>query len=353
MASPHVPGAIALLMEARPKNVRDIGVEGIRAALQNSADPHLWWGSPGLGFLDNVQRQGAGMLDIRAAIEATAVASPSKLSLGESQAGPQTRTLTLEDLKRDKAHETTYTLSHVPALSTGPDTFVPSFLTGFATVTFSAPTVTVKKNHSASVNVTITANASLPDRSLYGGYIVFSGDDGTTIRVPYSGFKGDYQSIQVLTPAGAIPTAGRQVAWANSGGAIAGSYSNTLLATYQFTMGPKPNPSGFGPATFDDIPYYLVHFNHQSSRATFTAYDAAGNVALGEAMSFSFLGRNSSATSFFAMGWDGSVGPANARTQLPNGTYLLRLTVLRALGDPTNPAHSETISFATVNIARP
>ena len=47
-----------------------------------------------------------------------------------------------------------------------------------------------------TVDVTITANAALPDRSLYGGYISADArrhghaDD----RVPFAGFKGDYQS---------------------------------------------------------------------------------------------------------------------------------------------------------------
>ena len=44
---------------ARAEDVRDI--------LQNSASPRLWFGNPALGFLDNVQRQGAGMLAIDAA----------------------------------------------------------------------------------------------------------------------------------------------------------------------------------------------------------------------------------------------------------------------------------------------
>jgi subtilisin family serine protease len=50
MASPHVAGAAALLLEARPYT----RAEDVRGILQNSADPKNWWGNPGLGFLDNV-----------------------------------------------------------------------------------------------------------------------------------------------------------------------------------------------------------------------------------------------------------------------------------------------------------
>ena len=52
-------------------------------------------GNPGLGFLDNVHRQGAGMLQIDDAIRRTTRVEPGKLSLGESEAGPATQTLTV------------------------------------------------------------------------------------------------------------------------------------------------------------------------------------------------------------------------------------------------------------------
>ena len=84
MASPHVAGAVALLLQAHPNTSQ----QAIRDILENSADPKPWAGNPGLGFLDNVHRQGAGMLDIDDAILATTKITPGKLSLGESDAGP-------------------------------------------------------------------------------------------------------------------------------------------------------------------------------------------------------------------------------------------------------------------------
>ena len=295
------------------------------------------------------------MLDIRAAIEAGAAVSPGKLALGESQSGPATRTLTITDLKGAKGgndqKDVTYTFGHLPALATGPNTtFVPSFFNAPATVTFNAASVTVKKNTSANINVTITAPASLGDRGLYGGYIVFSGDDGSTYRVPYSGLKGDYQTITVL-PAGSLRASARQTGFVNSGGAIAASF-NTDLTGYSFTMAPKPNPGGFGHATFLDVPNYVVHFDHQARSARFTVYDATGTTLVGEAFMEEFLPRNSAATSFFAFPWDGFAGPAGSQTMLPNGEYVMKLTVVKALGDASNPAHIETHTFAKVNIQR-
>src|SRR6266567_6978218 len=59
----------------------------------NTALPQVWWGNPGLGFLDNVHRQGAGMVRIDDAVEADAIVSPSSLALGEIETGSVTKRL--------------------------------------------------------------------------------------------------------------------------------------------------------------------------------------------------------------------------------------------------------------------
>ncbi len=333
MAAPHVAGGVALLLQARPgtssQDVRDI--------LQNTAVPKNWQGGPALGFLDQVHRQGAGMLQIDKAIQATTFVTPGKLALGESQAGPATRTLTIRNASSSAV---TYALSHRAALSTNLNTFTPGTFTTAASVTFSqggvpVTAVTLAAGASATVDATITISdpAAAADRRLYGGYLVLTPQGGgQTYRVPYAGFRGDYQSIQVLTPtANGFPWLAK----------LAAGFFSKQIAGATFTMA-----SG-------DIPYLLVHLDHQSRRFRVEIVDASSGQSWHRAFDEEYLPRNSTASGFFAFGWDGETLGGNKTYTVPNGTYVLKLSVLKALGDSSGPTHTETWTSPTFNIARP
>jgi minor extracellular serine protease Vpr len=330
MASPHTAGAVALLLQAKPKT----SAQAARSILQNNAEPKVWWGNPGLGFLDNVHRQGAGMLKIDRAILATSSVDPAKLALGESEAGPATRTLTI---KNNLSSSVTYALSQVPSLSTGNNTFTPSFSTGFASVAFSiagAPvsSVVVPARGTATVDVTITANAALAARSQYGGYLVLTPDTGAVVRVPYAGLKGDYQSMAVMN--GTLAGYPRLASWNGSG----------------FV------PVGSGGATFtmkdDDLAYIQLHLHHQVRRLRFEVVDLSGN-SWHRAFEANYVGRNSTTGGTFTIGWDGTTSFGNQMLMVPNGQYKVVVTILKALGDETNPGHVETWESPTITVARP
>jgi subtilisin family serine protease len=325
MSSPHVAGGVALLLQAKPKTP----AAAVRGILQNSADPKNWWGNPALGFLDMVHRQGAGMLDIPQAILSTTKIEPAKLSLGESDTGPYTTTVTVENSSKMPV---TYTLSHTPALSTGPNTFTVGATTGFASVAFSAPSVTVPAGGKASVSVTITANPGLADLSQYGGYLVFTAGD-EILRVPYAGLKGDYQSKAVLTSGGfGFPLLG----WSTNGISFGVAGAGDV-----FTM------QGF------DIPFFLVHLDHQSRLFRVEIFDADTGKAWQRAYNDEYVGRNSTSTGFFAFPFDGYTLNGNKVNMVPDGNYVAKLSVLKALGDSTNPAHWETWTSPMFTIDRP
>jgi minor extracellular serine protease Vpr len=325
MSAPHVAGGAALVLEARPGT----SPLDMRTILQNSADPKNWWGNPGLGFLDNVHRQGAGMLDVPGAATATTLITPGKLALGESEAGPQTRRLTVQNSGNSAV---TYDLSFVNALSTGGSTFSPGFFLGNASVAFSSSSVTVPPGGSANVDVTITPAAS-PSLGQYGGYIVLTPQGGgQTYRVPYAGFIGDYQARPVLTSGGfGFPLLGWSPDGVNFGVAGAGDV---------FTLQGQ------------DVPYLLVHLDHHARRFRVEVFDDRGR-QMHRAYDEQYLPRNSTSTGFFAFAFDGTTRNGNRLNVLRNGTYTMKISVLKALGDDANPAHWETWTSPSFVIARP
>ena len=331
MASPHVAGAAALVLEARPSTAP----ASMRDLLQTSADPAPWWGNPGLGFLDNVHRQGAGMLDVPGSVLSTTAVTPAKLALGESQAGATTRALTIRNTGKATVR---YELTHEPALGTHGSTFTPSFNGAFANVTFSATSVQVKGGGSATVNVTITAPAA-PAKGQYGGYIAISSARTDTARVPYAGFIGDYQSIVALAPTAngfpwlaSLATCERFV---ENDCTMGGSYKN------------QPRGATYGLKDGFDRPYFLVHLDHQVRSLALEVSDARTGALVGTAYRVDYLPRNSTSTGFFAFAWDGSL---EGGLRVPDGTYTVTIKVLKALGDASNAAHYESWASPEVRI---
>ena len=347
MSSPHVAGGIALIKQARP----EIPAAKMMAHIQNTADPKNWSGNPGLGFLDFAYRQGAGMLDIVATVQSTTLVEPSQIALGESEGGPKTVRITV---RNDAAGAVSYTLTHVAALASGPNnactaTTCPASYasTGTfnapATVGFSMPSITVPGKGSASFDVTIDANAGLPGRSLYGGYVTLTPQGGgETLRVPYAGFKGDYQTTPILTP---TPNGFPWLAQL-SGDSF---FNRPTGATYTMAG--------------DDVPFFLLHLDHHARKLEFSVADAASGKPVHPVFSktdvFEYVGRNSAPGTFFAFGWDGTrmhdngKGTPDHRKAVPNGAYKITLRVLKPLGEESNPAHWETWTSPTITIARP
>jgi subtilisin family serine protease len=343
MASPHVAGAAALLLQAKPNT----NAGSVRHILQNSADPAPWWGNPALGFLDNVHRQGAGMVDVDDAILAGTEVTPGKLALGESEAGPVAKQI--EVWNRSKS-PVTYNLSYVNALSTSGSTFAPSFNLSDASVAFSSPSVNVPAQTKVTFTATITPS-SAPAKGVYGGYIVLTpaGGAGQTYRVPFAGFIGDYQSIVAATPTpNGFPWVSRLAA---CNPALvrglqcfdpAGSYTNAPGGT--FTMADAFN-----------VPQLLVHLDHQVRRMKVEVRNATTGRTWHLAFDLEHLARSSGSSSFFAFPFNGQTTGANGTRSftVPDGTYVFRITVIKAGGSNSNPAHTETLTTSQFTIDRP
>ena len=327
MSSPHVAGAAALYLQARPKtHARDM-----RDLLQNAAVPKPWFGNPRLGLLDSTYRQGAGMLRIDSAIQSAVRAEPGKLSLGESQFGPVAQTITLSN---DSSSDLTFAISNVDAIDNDPGTFTPVFDFWNSDVAITPSAVTVPAGGSTNVSVSVSPAAGLPNGSLYGGYVVFAATDGSaTVRVPYAGFKGDFQAIQVLAPtANGFPWLAKQVGTS--------LFKQSAGATFNLTTG--------------EFPIFLAHLDQQARTFRIQIFDANGR-DWHWAVREDYEVRNSTATGFFGWTFDGSTftGAKGQKTfTVPPGTYIAQIQVLKALGDPDNAADWETWTSPSFSITR-
>jgi minor extracellular serine protease Vpr len=301
MASPHVAGAAALVLEAHPHTPAN----AMRDILQNNAVPHASASIP--AELDNVHRQGAGMLDIPAAVLATTRIEPGKLSLGETNFMPVTASFMITN---NGPSAVTYSLANQPALATGPDTYTPTMVQLGASATFTPSSVTVPAGGSASVAVTFSADPGLAEGSLFGGYVVVSPDVGEAQTVPYMGITGNYQALPAL-----VPTPNGFPWLAKRSGT---SYVN------------QPSGASFTMAG-TDIPYILIHVHQPVSLVRAEVYSVQGK-AWHRAFEIEDLARNSTATSFYAIGWDGETFAGRKGYVVPNGDYRITLWVRKALG---------------------
>ena len=102
----------------------------------------------------------------------------------------------------------------------------------------------------------------------------------------------------------------------------------------------------------NDIPFFLVHQDHQARRLRVEIFAQNGK-AWHRAYDEEYLPRNSTSTSFFAFPFDGSTTSGKKVWTVPDGTYYAVISVQKALGDDNNPAHWETWTSPLFVIDRP
>jgi subtilisin family serine protease len=304
MASPYVAGAAALLLQARP----NLPPAAVRDLLTSTADPAPWARNPFLGVLDAVYRQGAGMVDVDGAILTTGRVEPDRIALGDIDDSSHTRVLTV---RNDGARAATYNISHQPAIaSTG--------VLAVAQVTLPANVLTVAAHGSANLTVTITQPPDLAPLGLYGGYLVLTpADGGPPLRVAYSGVAGDYQSQILLNPPPQL-----------------------------FPPNPAPPPGGLPVYTLQNIGVPLnVRLTQPTTHIIIDAYTPTGR----------FMGTITDQQ--WSRGvyweWNGLVTKSKRTTPVPDGTYQIVVSVLKPLGNESNPAHWEKWTSPPFIIDRP
>lgn len=350
MAAPHVAGVSALMLEAYP----NIPASEMRTRLMNTANLR-WFLNAGTlleGLPTYVQLQGAGMVNVVDAYNNTVRVTPSKLSLGESDTFATRSKVVV--LKNTGARREVYKAYHYPALTLGGTTLAPKPFTKYATMTINGQDadegeieVVVPPFGEVELNVLVTPPAGAPDLSQYGGYVYLQNAEGNDLQVPYSGFKGDYQKIKVLG----------DVKIGNSVYNFPALGDDVGDALYEEGEGLSylPDYTFKKVGDYMDAPYVLAQFSHQSRRVTFELLDASGAVKDTIAV-YNYWGRNatnvyvdSKSDAFDTFNWDGKLSDGS---DAPSGVYQLRLRVLKALGDESNPDHTEVYSSQKFAVVR-
>lgn len=160
-SAPLVAGAAAVLKSARP----GLSVDQYRSLLINTAQPVTTLS----GETAPVQRTGAGVLDVGAALRSTAALSPVSLSFGAGGAAISAeKSLTVTNLGESPEM---FTISVAPS-------------NGMAAPAVAVSTVEIAPHASAQVPVMWTASSLTP--GAYDGFLTVRGvASGTVLRVPY------------------------------------------------------------------------------------------------------------------------------------------------------------------------
>jgi subtilisin family serine protease len=169
MATPHVAGAAAILLQEHP--AWDAGE--LKAALVSTAKAN-----------DDltVFEQGGGRVDVARAFSQGVYAGAGPLNFGflpypQTDLDPIVRTVTLTN---DTASDVTLDLTATAANDSG--AAAPAGL-----VTVSTPTATIPANGSTTVDVTV--DPELGDYGRYGGYVVGQNADGVRVSLPLGLYK--------------------------------------------------------------------------------------------------------------------------------------------------------------------
>ncbi|GEM47679.1 S8 family serine peptidase [Deinococcus cellulosilyticus] len=318
MAAPHVAGAVALLLQARPDLKGH--PQKVLTILQNGAIPAIY-SKDTSDFLDSVNRQGAGMLNMVNSILNETRVEPSSLSLKDVQ-GTVTKTLRLYN---DSDYPVLYGVFHIPALGTFGNMAPVSLSENAANVAFQYEDVVLYPGESYTLKVDITPSPKDPEGTLFGGYIVLLNSDGFSNVVPYMGFKGDYQSQPAMTD--------NVLTWIDF--ETEDYYLLTDGAEFDFSKG--------------EFPSVLYHMDHPAQRVILDVLNGKTEKPVfasgSDYVVFDHEIRNTSEYYWWYLTWYGDLKRAQMQAgvpvtkTLPDGAYRLRMRALRVGGDASNPEH--------------
>jgi hypothetical protein len=330
MAAPHVTGAVALLLQAKPE------LKGkttqVRELLQTTGSLAPWSGDTTSGALEPVQRQGGGLIQIATAITTQQTVSPGKISLGEGSAGPQTTSVTLTNTS---SKPVTYTISKADGKATLGSYLDKTFFKDVS-ATLSAPrTVTVPAKGKTTVKVRITP-PSAPATAIYGGWVTFTANRATTLHIPFAGMVGDYQSVKVLTGAG-LPSLG--VLNPDTGN-VDPTSGHPVYTMQDFDY----------PFILEQLAYPVNDLRIDIFRVGWRGLPTPIAPNYGSFVETGPVGKDAGPVTWWFDGTYNTRGPNGTEFPIKNGTYVITITVTKALATGHSRNDYETWVSPTFSI---
>jgi hypothetical protein len=102
----------------------------------------------------------------------------------------------------------------------------------------------------------------------------------------------------------------------------------------------------------EDIPYFILHLDHQASLFRMEVFDAVTGRAWHRAFERKQMPRSAVAQNAFVQRWNGVTTFGKQTLTVPDGDYVMRISALRALGDASNPAHWDVWTSPVITLAR-
>lgn len=320
MSAPHVAGAAALMRQAHPR----ISAAAVQSLLMNTARPYVYATTP---FLEPVHRQGAGMVDVLAALHAEVAIKPAKLSLGAVAPGAGvSRPLVIENLTD---RPVTWEIVHREAIATSGDGGL-----YLVAADVSAPSsVSLPAGGVRRINVQIGVPAGLPEGFLLSGYLELRrpAAHAPAAALPYLIFAGDYPD------------------WAAERLLMPGNYDFPWLAELDAEgYFVRHEAMTIRPAD-GELAWVLVNLGHQARKMRLEVFAADTGRAYGRVWNEDYVRRSADGDDFLALFWDGS---DRRGRPVPAGEYVLKLSVQAALGDDNNPDHWREWMSGVVTVQR-
>ncbi|TKW56871.1 Minor extracellular protease vpr [Colletotrichum tanaceti] len=327
MSTPLVAAVFALVGQARGT----LDPVELRSVISSTAHPRAWYdGAAVHDIAAPVAQQGTGVVRAYDAAHSKTVLSISQISFNDTDHFVRSHSFSI---RNTADHDLTYTLGHTRAATAytfaAGSRFASQFpnpvVDDWAELSFSVSEIVVPAGSSAEITVSATPpqNVNATQLPVYSGYVDVAASNGESHKIPYLGIAGSLKDVPVFLEGPAF-------------GTYLGYFNNPTPANTTFTI---PRPGAPPPPDGAEFPSMLARllFGSQIVRADVVPLTETGLPttahfdlrSIGHLPGFPepWVSRRNYRPAFRGDLADGTI--------VPEGTYKVVFSALRAFGDPS------------------